>query len=186
MPNLQDTNSYRDVEGFPGYRVGSDGSVWSARTRRPLGYKLGSKSVVGEHWRQLRPQRHSGGYLCVGLWINNRVSVRYVHRLVLEAFAGHCPSGMQGCHGDGDKSNNRIENLRWDTPKENQRDRIKHGTGISGERVSQAKITESDVRLIRSLHKDGERQCDLADRFGLCRSTVCTIISRKRWKHVHP
>lgn len=51
-----------------------------------------------------------------------------VHRLVLEAFIGPCPDGMVGCHTDGDPLNNRLDNLRWDTPSNNNRDKRAHGT----------------------------------------------------------
>lgn len=50
-----------------------------------------------------------------------------VHRLVLEAFVGPCPDGMECCHYDDDPSNNRIENLRWDTHSANQRDLVRNG-----------------------------------------------------------
>ncbi|QOV97160.1 HNH endonuclease [Rhodococcus pyridinivorans] len=57
-----------------------------------------------------------------------RMLNRKVHRLVLEAFTGPCPDGMVGCHNDGDTTNNRLDNLRWDTPGANNRDKRTHGT----------------------------------------------------------
>ncbi|AUX81960.1 HNH endonuclease [Mycobacterium phage Frankie] len=53
---------------------------------------------------------------------------KLVHRLVLEAFSGPCPPGAEGCHNDGDRSNNRIENLRWDTRTANNIDAVDHRT----------------------------------------------------------
>jgi hypothetical protein len=50
-----------------------------------------------------------------------------VHRLVLLAFSGHCPPGKEGLHWDDDPTNNRLENLRWGTPGENQQDCIRNG-----------------------------------------------------------
>lgn len=50
-----------------------------------------------------------------------------VHVLVLEEFVGLCPPGMESCHGDGDTQNNWLTNLRWDTPTNNNADKIKHG-----------------------------------------------------------
>ncbi len=66
-------------------------------------------------------------YSAVNLW---RGTVRrgYVHVLVLTAFRGHCPAGMEGCHNDGDPKNNRLSNLRWDTHSANQKDGFRHGT----------------------------------------------------------
>lgn len=46
----------------------------------------------------------------------------FVHRLVLTAFRGPCPTGKEGCHNDGDHTNNQLRNLRWDTHRNNQRE----------------------------------------------------------------
>lgn len=72
------------------------------------------------HGLVLKTSRTNKGYL--------RVLGRFVHRLVLEAFIGPCPSGMECRHLDGNPSNNRLENLLWGTPLENANDRRRHGT----------------------------------------------------------
>ena len=51
----------------------------------------------------------------------------FVHTLVLTAFMGPRPSGQEACHWNGDASDNRLENLRWDTRSGNRRDMIRHG-----------------------------------------------------------
>lgn len=43
----------------------------------------------------------------------------YVHRLVLEAFTGPCPKGMECLHADDDPTNNHLTNLRWGTHSDN-------------------------------------------------------------------
>jgi hypothetical protein len=54
-----------------------------------------------------------------------------VHRIVLEAFHGPPPrTGLQCCHINGDPSDNRVENLRWGTARENVRDRVAHQAQI--------------------------------------------------------
>ncbi len=50
-----------------------------------------------------------------------------IHRIVLEAFKGPCPEGMEACHNDGIPHHNRPENLRWDTHYNNMQDAKKHG-----------------------------------------------------------
>lgn len=52
---------------------------------------------------------------------------RVIHQVVLEAFVGPRPPGMEACHNDGDKSNNALSNLRWDTKKANEFDAVRHG-----------------------------------------------------------
>ena len=53
---------------------------------------------------------------------------RLVHHLVLEAFRGERPDGTEACHWDGDASNNRLSNLRWDSHLANEADKARHGT----------------------------------------------------------
>lgn len=119
MAEANSTVSYRDIPGFPGYRVGDDGSVWSR-------WK-GSRSLSDE-WRPMKLSPGSKGYLRVNL---SRPEGSYktfrIHRLVLECFVGPCPEGMEARHfPDHDKSNNRLENLSWGTAKANAADRRTH------------------------------------------------------------
>lgn len=76
----------------------------------------------------LRPTSDRGGRYVVSLSVRNRAACRSVHRLVLEAFVGPRPAGMEACHGDGDPGNNRLSNLRWDTHESNMDDQRRHGT----------------------------------------------------------
>lgn len=66
--------------------------------------------------------------LQVGLQRDGRWRGLSIHRLVLEAFVGPCPPGMECCHNDGNYRNNRVENLRWDTHAANMADKRSHGT----------------------------------------------------------
>ena len=52
-----------------------------------------------------------------------------VHRLVLEAFVGPCPDGLESCHWDDDPTNNQLSNLRWDTSTANKHDMARNGRG---------------------------------------------------------
>lgn len=51
-----------------------------------------------------------------------------MHTLVLVAFVGPRPPGLEACHLDGDCTNNRLSNLRWDTHLANEQDKSRHGT----------------------------------------------------------
>lgn len=68
------------------------------------------------------------GHLAVRLRSRDRVFRSGVHQLVLEAFVGPRPEGHEGCHHDGDPTNNRLDNLHWGTKSENNLDRVRHGT----------------------------------------------------------
>lgn len=59
-----------------------------------------------------------------------------VHALVLLAFVGPRPAGMEACHEDGDRANNRLANLRWDTRSGNRHDSVRHGTHLMTRRLT--------------------------------------------------
>jgi len=72
--------------------------------------------------------------------------MKRVHRLVLEAFIGPAPKGTICCHNDGDPTNNRLENLRWDTHSSNTRDAIRHGTYVPpGARYKRALVAIGEL-----------------------------------------
>jgi hypothetical protein len=91
---------------------------------------------------------------------------------------------MQGCHGNGNPADCRLENLRWDTPKNNHADRKKHGTSSEGSRNPAAKLTEADVVMIRTLLAEGLRQTDIANRFGVGKGVINHISAGRSWVHV--
>lgn len=74
-----------------------------------------------------------------------------IHRLVLLAFVGDPPTTKHvGAHQNGLRSDNRLENLRWATHAENFADRRMHGTYPYGEKNPNARLSDADVRIIRS------------------------------------
>jgi hypothetical protein len=161
---------YRTCTRCNRYRIGDNGSVWS--------------NYYGE-WRQIKAlPMGSSGYLSVHLWYDNKRHPVAIHTLVLEAFVGPCPEGMQCCHGPLGKFDNRLSNLRWDTVQANHDDRKADGTVPRGERHHRAKITESDVREIRRLVSTGLPGYLAAQRFGINQSTARRIVRRELWTHV--
>lgn len=83
-----------------------------------------------------------------------------VHRLVLETFVGPCPDKHEGCHNDGNRTNNALSNLRWDTRSANMRDAVKHGTHPYASR-SHCKRGHAlkGANLIPAKLKNGQREC---------------------------
>lgn len=111
---------WRVVAADPMYEVSNHGRVRSMKTARVVNGVLTPRVLkpvlTGPPGKQ---------YLAVGLTLGKR---ERVHRLVLAAFVGPCPDGMEGCHRNGDKLDNTLSNLRWDTPGNNNRDKRTHGT----------------------------------------------------------
>lgn len=133
-------------------------------------------------WHPLKPI-HRQGYLSVNLAKGGKKTVCRIHRLVLEVFVGPCPEGHVACHGDGDRANNDLANLRWDTPKANSDDALRHGTRAVGSRCK-SKLMEKDVLEIRRSRTEGESMGDLAVRFGVTRKNIEAIVHRRSWRHL--
>lgn len=107
-----------------------------------------------------------------------------VHHLVLLAFVGPSPEGTECRHRNGIKTDNRADNLLWGTPLENRQDNHDLGVYERGERHTQAKLVEADVRAIRVRRANGESLKALAAEYGVKESNICSIAKRRSWKHV--
>lgn len=127
------------------------------------------------------------GYLFAGLFrCGKRLGCPKIHRLVLEAFVGTRPCGMECRHIDGDKKNNRLDNIEWATHEVNEFDKYGHGTIMHGSKNGYSKLTEEDVILIRKLWKTGRyTQWGLAHKFGVHQFCIWSLIHKKTWKHVN-
>ncbi len=169
---------YRAVEGYPGYRVGSDGTIWSRLKR------LGRRpSFLGTEWVQLHPTR-SAGYRRLPLYHDGTHRSFTLHSLILNAFVGPCPEGMEGCHNNGNADDCSVSNLRWDTHKNNHADKILHGTIQEGMRNTKAKLTDADVIRIRERVAAGEEGKLIAEEYGVRQPTVSALWLRKTWRHL--
>lgn len=176
--------TWKDVPDFPEYQVSDLGRIRSKdRMVRGAGrggtpcmrFKKGrilAGVVISRKEYDYRPET-----VTVTLCRDGHQSRRFVHHLVLDAFIGPCPPGLEGCHGDGDPTNNRLDNLRWDTHPANYQDSVKHGRARppitpKGQHHYKAILTDEQVREIRRLFATGEyRQRDLAAMFD-CHKTV--------------
>lgn len=159
---------YRDIPSAPGYRAGSDGSIFSAITGKTLKPWLSGSSV-----KYL--------YICLGSKLKGSV-----HRFICEAFHGPCPPGMEVCHNDGNPLNNCADNLRWGTHSDNVRDTIRHGRhkprnfAKPGERKRGPKPTvHPRAEEIINLHRSGSGYKAIADVLGMSKSGVANIIKNR-------
>lgn len=108
---------------------------------------------------------------------------RYFHDMVAEAFLGPRPDGLDVCHLNGIRWDNRVANLRYGTRKENVADARRHGTLMAGEGHYASILTWAQVREIRALWATRElSQYKIAERFGVSRSCVQAIIENRNWK----
>lgn len=162
----------RAVPGFPGYEVGSDGSLWS------------NKQQKGGVYVQRHPARTKRGYIVTQLFNETGPVFKYLHHIVLESFVGPCPEGCQACHNDGNPSNNAISNLRWDTPLSNHADKKQHGTDPGGERNGRALLTADAVTAIRKKFSEGASCKALSLECGVSYFVIWNAVKRYTWKEI--
>jgi NUMOD4 motif/HNH endonuclease len=169
----ESAEQWRPVPGYEGfYEVSDMGNVRSAKRRR------GSKGG------QLKPALSGGRSprLHVVLFHGSFASrkSRLVHQLVLEAFIGPRPPGMEACHGPGGPLDNRLVNLYWATHIQNMADRVRDGTAW-GERYHMTKLTQADVAACRTRYAAGESQASLAREFGVSQAAISEAVTGRTW-----
>lgn len=177
MPSVE----WKPIEGYEGiYTVSAEGVVRSLQRIAEPGSHGRNKT------RDLKSAYNSSGYALVVLNKNGVRSSQYVHRLVLEAFIGPCPWGLEACHGNGNRKDNRAANLRWDTAKANCADRSKHGNWAvaKGEHCYNAVLTEEDVKQILRATTNGDSAQTLAKQYSVSKGTIYDIRQGRRWKHI--
>ena len=164
---------WKDVHGYEGlYQVSNQGRV----KRLPRNYSLNNNPAIYVPERILKPKHyHKCGHLAVTLCKNGKQINKTVHGLVLEAFVGQRPKGMDIRHLDSDPSNNKLDNLAYGTRAENCIDQSKLG------RCGSQKLTIEDVKQIRSCLANGEPMKDIAIRYGVTKQSVYAIKHRKSY-----
>lgn len=167
---------YRTLPQYPDYAFGRDGSVWSCR------------KTAGRSWRKMRTvmgKKHR--YVFASIVSDGKKRNLLLHRLILEAFHGPCPEGMQGCHYPiNDRTNNSIDNLQWGTPLENSRDhKREHGTILMGETHPRCVLTAEIVKESRRRYAAGESNADLMKRFGASSGAMWAALHHRTWRHVN-
>ena len=116
---------WRPVVGYEGlYEASSKGRVRSLDRADCRGRIIRGRILKHRPLPNGRPR--------VSLSRNGVTKDAYPYRLVLEAFVGPCPPGMEALHWDDDHDNNRLENLRWGTRAENMADMSRNGGGNAG------------------------------------------------------
>lgn len=156
-------------KGFEHYLVSKHGQVYS--------------TINGKKKKLLKSHVSKNGYAIISLKSNQGKRKRFtVHKLVLTAFVGRRPKKHDACHNNGNRSDNRLSNLRWDTRKGNFSDKLKHGTLLVGETHGKAKLNELQARIIRRCTDIEDTH--LAEFFKISRGTVAEIKNKEIWKHL--
>jgi NUMOD4 motif len=182
---------WRVITDFPNYMVSNHGRI------KPLARKVWQGTGFrNKKEKLLKLSITNDGYLGVVLYNGSSQSNQgaFVHKLVLDAFVGKRSSNQQDRHLDGVKTNNMLTNIIWGTCVENCDDKRRHGTLVFGERSPlsmkrgelnhKAKLTEFQVKAIRSEPKYYGLIPILCKKYGVCENTIRAIRDRKMWKHI--
>lgn len=143
-------------------------------------------SVFGSRGGILKPIDHHTGYQVMTVRKHGIQKQLRVHRFVWECFKGEIPEDLVINHIDGDKHNNRLENLEIVTTQEN----IVHAwvklgrVSVKGEDKPTAKLTEDQVLIIINMCKEGVSNKVIADKFDIHPNYVSLIRHNKRWRHL--
>lgn len=177
MISEHDIEEWREVPNFEDYDVSSFGRVRLTRVS-PLRPRMQAAGYI------LKQKIDRDGYASVSLIWNRKINFFRVHCLMLSVFVGPRPDGMLGCHNDGNPSHNYLNNLRWDTSRNNKLDSIDQGTYTHGAKHYLAKISDENVIEICRLRNSGMTQQAIANIFGLSQPNVSWILRGKGWPHV--
>jgi len=175
---MSNYEEWKAIEGYEGYyEVSSLGRVRSL----PRTVSSGRGWNYPVKGKILTPASDRGGYQLVTLRKDGQRTLK-VHRLVAEAFIPNPLKLPQINHKDGDKTNNRVENLEWCNSKAN----IAHAweTGLassnhcSGESHHLSSVQDSHIKECLDLYQTGKwSQRKLAQKYGVSPTTV------NNWTH---
>jgi len=153
-PN-QSEEQWRPVVGFEDlYEVSDQGRVRSL----PRTFMRSDGKRGGRRGKVRKLAWNTSGYAGVQLMELGVPTMQLVHRMALFAFVGEPAPGLVGCHNDGDKTNNALSNLRWDTSQANSQDTVRHGRHYQANQTHCKRGHEFAGHNLRVL-RNGRRAC---------------------------
>ena len=166
-----------DVSGR--YMISNHGNLRSIDRKDSIGRKVKAREL------KLRLNPHNG-YLNTSLYKDGKMLMCTIHRLVAETFIPNPENKRTVNHKNGDKTDNRVDNLEWVTHSENNKHAYDNGLKVptKGEQHGRAKLTEAKVREIRDRYDNGCPQYKLAEEYGVSQRHISMIIRGERWAHV--
>lgn len=155
------------------FEIDSNGNVWSLNYRR-----TGKKQL-------LKLRKCNSGYYNFSVREKNEKKQKnlWVHRLVAEAFIPNPYNKREVNHINGNKLDNRIENLEWVSSSENRKHAYMIGLfkDRKGENSPNCKIKKDKRDIVFEMRSQGYLQREIAEYTKIGRSTVSKILSNKQF-----
>ncbi len=141
--------------------------------------------------RILKTSVNSRGYESILLSLGSKGNIRCIvmHRVIAQLFLPNPDNLPVINHIDGNKLNNKLENLEWCTYLENSRHALEAGlfNPPTGTRNGSSKLTEEDVIFARENYKPRDKECGanaLARKFGVSKTTMLSALKGNTWAHL--
>ena len=169
--SIMELEQWKSVVGYEGlYEVSNMGRVKS------LGkyVKASHGSTQYRPERILKPWIHRDGRHIVSLSNESKRKHKRINILVAEAFIGERPEGYEVCHNNGNCTDNRLINLRYDTVRENAIDCYRQG-----KKAPSGKLSIDEVLEIRRMYKTGKySHKELGEKFNTAPTNISMIINK--------
>lgn len=170
---------WKDIEGYEGlYQISNLGRVKSLERK----IKRRNDRIQTVKERILKLNLNKEGYHTVKLHKKGKGKTYLVHRLVANTFITNPDNKLEVNHINGVKNDNNVNNLEWNTRKENMRHAVDNRLhDQKGSKSNTAKLTEEQVLEIM----DSNSTCRaLAKMYGVNKSTINRIKRRRTWSHI--
>ena len=175
---------WKDIPGFRDvYQVSNLG-----RVRSKDHYVFASNGMKRiQYGRILRTAISKKGYVQVSIMIDsNKRFHTGVHRLVAKCFIPEINGKDQVNHIDGDKLNNKVDNLEWCNNSENQKHAVFNNliNHNYGENHHNSKLTYQDVNFIRTKIEQGVTQREIAKEYNISATSITQIKHNRTYKNL--
>lgn len=180
---MRQAETWKDIPHFPGYQASTEGRI---RSVDRMIQRRRDKTPFLRRGQVLRPIDNGHGYKSVNILKDTDKKRRryYIHRLVLETFSdGHEEYQTDVNHKDGNKGNNRLENLEWCTRTENNYHAYNTGLHVCGESHPQAKYSADLIEEIKAERASGKKVIDISREYGIPHQYVSGILNGKKRRH---
>ena len=137
--------------------------------------------------KNITKRKNKRGYYEIRVGINGKYEDRIVHRLVAKTFIPNLENKPQVNHINGNKLDNRIENLEWNTNSENQKHAYKIGTqpNKKGSNNSNTSLTDDIVINIINIFNLGKKPSIISKELNISLGIIRNIVQGRTWKHLN-